>query len=147
MNRTVAVTIAASLLSLSGCVVGPNYKTPAAITAPAFKEAPPASFAESDGWKTGQPSDTRLKGDWWSMFQDPQLSELEAQVDGANQTLKAAAAKLSGVAVADIRTQSGHVILPGGTKIPYVDLSAEAAKIPPVLMSGGRTWIISLRPS
>jgi len=41
----------------------------------------------------------------------------------ARETLKAAAAKRSGVAVADIRTQSGHVILPDGTKIPYVELS------------------------
>ena len=51
----------------------------------------------------------------------------------ARETLKAAAAKRSGVAVADLRTQSGHVILPGGTKIAYVDLSADAARIPPVL--------------
>src|SRR5262249_59845530 len=50
----------------------------------------------------------------------------------ARETLKAAAAKRSGVPVADIRTQSGHVILPDGTKIPYVGLSAEAAKIQPV---------------
>src|SRR5215468_1496270 len=50
----------------------------------------------------------------------------------ARETLKAAAAKRSGVAVADLRTQSGHVILPDGTRIPYVELSAEAAKIPPV---------------
>jgi len=51
----------------------------------------------------------------------------------ARETLKTAAAKRSGVPVADIRTQSGHVILPDGTKIPYVELAAEAAKIPPVL--------------
>lgn len=51
----------------------------------------------------------------------------------ARETLKAAAAERSGVPVAEIRTQSGHVILPDGTKIPYVELSAEAAKIPPVL--------------
>src|SRR5262249_51852083 len=51
----------------------------------------------------------------------------------ARETLKAAAAKRSGVPVADIRTQSGHVILPGGTKNPYVELAAEAAKNPPVL--------------
>jgi isoquinoline 1-oxidoreductase subunit beta len=50
----------------------------------------------------------------------------------ARETLKAAAAKRSGVAVADLHTESGHVILPDGTKIPYVELSAEAAKIPPV---------------
>jgi isoquinoline 1-oxidoreductase beta subunit len=51
----------------------------------------------------------------------------------ARETLKAAAAKRSGIAVADLRTQSGHVILPDGTRIPYIELSAEAAKIPPVL--------------
>src|SRR5262249_25855456 len=51
----------------------------------------------------------------------------------ARETLKAAAAKRSGVPVADIRTQSAQVILPDGTKIPYVALAAEAATSPPVL--------------
>lgn len=51
----------------------------------------------------------------------------------ARETLKAAAAKRSGIPIADIRTQSGHVILPNGSKIAYVDLAAEAAKIAPVL--------------
>ena len=51
----------------------------------------------------------------------------------ARETLKAAAAKRSGVALADISTQSGHVILPNGTKISYVELAAEAARIAPVL--------------
>ena len=67
----------------------------------------------------------------------------------ARETLKAAAAKRSGVAVADIRTQSGSVILPDGTKIPYVELSAEAAKIPPVLDAKPRdpsTWRILGKP-
>lgn len=50
----------------------------------------------------------------------------------ARETLKAAAAKRSGVALADIRTQSGQVILPDGTKIPYGQLAAEAAQLPPV---------------
>jgi hypothetical protein len=35
--------IALALVPLSGCMVGPKYKTPAAIVAPSFKEAPPAS--------------------------------------------------------------------------------------------------------
>ncbi|CCB64943.1 xanthine dehydrogenase family protein molybdopterin-binding subunit [Hyphomicrobium sp. MC1] len=51
----------------------------------------------------------------------------------ARETLKAAAAKRSGVTAGELRTQSGHVILPDGTKIPYVDLSADAAKIPPMV--------------
>ncbi|MEQ1954826.1 xanthine dehydrogenase family protein molybdopterin-binding subunit [Mesorhizobium yinganensis] len=56
----------------------------------------------------------------------------------ARETLKAAAAKRSGIAVADLRTEAGHVILPDGTKIAYVDLAAEAAKIPPVMDVGLR---------
>jgi NodT family efflux transporter outer membrane factor (OMF) lipoprotein len=87
-----SAAIALALVLLSGCMVGPKYKTPAAIVAPSFKEAPPASFAEQDGWKPGQPSDTKLKGDWWTIFDDPQLNALESQIDGANQSLKAAAA-------------------------------------------------------
>ena len=73
-------------------MVGPNYKTPPAIVAPGFKETPPASFAEQDGWKAGQPSDTKLKGDWWTVFNDARLNALEVQVDTANQSLKAAEA-------------------------------------------------------
>jgi NodT family efflux transporter outer membrane factor (OMF) lipoprotein len=92
MKRALPITIAAALLLLSGCMVGPNYKTPSAILAPSFKEATPTSFAEQDGWKPGQPSDTKLKGDWWTLFQDARLNELEAQVDTANQSLKSAEA-------------------------------------------------------
>lgn len=67
----------------------------------------------------------------------------------ARETLKAAAAKRSGVAVADIRTRSGHVILPDGKKIPYVELAADAAGIPPVLDAQTRdpsTWRLIGKP-
>jgi NodT family efflux transporter outer membrane factor (OMF) lipoprotein len=104
MKKTAAVlAMAAVLSSLAGCMVGPNYKKPAAVSAPAFKEAPPATFAEQDGWKQGQPSDTKLKGDWWTLFDDLQLNSLEAQVDSANQTLKAAEANFRAA-----RTQIGY---------------------------------------
>jgi NodT family efflux transporter outer membrane factor (OMF) lipoprotein len=58
--------------------------------APGFKESPPASFKEDDGWKVIQPSDAQLKGNWWELFGDPQLNALEARVEEANQTLKMA---------------------------------------------------------
>jgi NodT family efflux transporter outer membrane factor (OMF) lipoprotein len=92
MRRALSITIAAALLFISGCMVGPNYKAPSAIMAPSFKETTPASFAQNDGWKPGEPSDTRLKGDWWTLFHDAQLNELETQVDTANQSLKSAEA-------------------------------------------------------
>jgi NodT family efflux transporter outer membrane factor (OMF) lipoprotein len=60
--------------------------------APAFKEELPDNFKSEDGWKPAQPSDAQLKGDWWTLFNDPQLNTLEVQIDPANQTLKEAEA-------------------------------------------------------
>ncbi len=83
-----AATVATLLLT--GCMVGPNYSRPSVPTAPGYKEAPPASFKDQDGWKVIQPGDAQIKGNWWELFDDPQLNSLEAKVDGANQTLKIA---------------------------------------------------------
>jgi NodT family efflux transporter outer membrane factor (OMF) lipoprotein len=93
VNRLFPISGSVAVLLLAGCMVGPQYKRPAAITTPSFKEEAPATQAGgSDGWKPGQPSDQKLKGDWWLMYQDQQLNALEAQVNTANQTLKAAEA-------------------------------------------------------
>jgi NodT family efflux transporter outer membrane factor (OMF) lipoprotein len=79
-------------LALGGCMVGPQYARPTAPLAPAFKEPLPENFKSEDGWKPAQPSDAQLKGDWWTLFNDPQLNTLEAQIDPANQTLQQAGA-------------------------------------------------------
>lgn len=79
-------------LVMAGCRVGPEYSRPSAPLAPAFKEPPPDNFRAEDGWKPAQPSDAKLKGDWWTLFNDPQLNTLEVQIDPANQTLKQAEA-------------------------------------------------------
>lgn len=50
----------------------------------------------------------------------------------ARETLKQAAAQETGVAVADMRTERGAVILPDGTQLTYTALAATAASIPAV---------------
>lgn len=75
----------AGVLELSGCAVGPRYKTPAMPAPPAYKE--------TGDWKTAEPNDRCLGGNWWEIFQDPQLNALEAQVNVSNQNLKAAVAQ------------------------------------------------------
>ncbi|MEC8795664.1 MAG: molybdopterin cofactor-binding domain-containing protein, partial [Pseudomonadota bacterium] len=50
----------------------------------------------------------------------------------ARETLRAAASKQTGVAVVDLRTENGAVVLPDGTRIPYPELAATAATIKPV---------------
>ena len=77
--------LALAVLQLGGCTVGPNYHTPVTQIPPAYKEAA--------GWKPAQPNDQNLGGDWWTIFQDPQLDALEAQVNVSNQNLKAAEAQ------------------------------------------------------
>jgi NodT family efflux transporter outer membrane factor (OMF) lipoprotein len=91
--RWMILSFAAGLgFVLAGCRVGPQYVRPTAPLAPAFKEPLPENFKPEDGWKPAQPSDAQLKGDWWTLFNDLQLSTLEAQIDPANQTLKQAEA-------------------------------------------------------
>jgi NodT family efflux transporter outer membrane factor (OMF) lipoprotein len=68
-----------------GCTVGPNYRTPTVQTPTAYKEA--------DGWKPAQPNDQNLGGNWWTIFNDPQLDQLELQVNVSNQNLKEAEAQ------------------------------------------------------
>ncbi len=79
------VLIAVAALQLTGCVVGPKYHPPAVQAPPAYKEV--------GDWKPAQPNDQNLGGEWWTIFQDPQLDALEQQVNVSNQNLKAATAQ------------------------------------------------------
>ncbi len=95
MKSARVAMVGAACLVLGGCMVGPKYSRPPAPVSPAFKEPGPSSFKEMDGWKTAQPSDRAIRGAWLELFNDPQLNALEGQVDGANQTLKQAAANFA----------------------------------------------------
>jgi NodT family efflux transporter outer membrane factor (OMF) lipoprotein len=91
-SRTIlAATAALSLaLAVAGCTVGPNYQRPATPPPPpAFKELPPPN-PPNGTWKQAQPSDAALRGNWWELYNDPQLNALEDKVAVSNQTLKAA---------------------------------------------------------
>ncbi|MEX0308860.1 MAG: molybdopterin cofactor-binding domain-containing protein [Tateyamaria sp.] len=50
----------------------------------------------------------------------------------ARETLKAAAAQQTGATLADLKTEKGAVILPGGGTVPYTELAATAATLEPV---------------
>jgi NodT family efflux transporter outer membrane factor (OMF) lipoprotein len=70
--------------AVAGCAVGPNYARPSAPMSPAFKEA--------QGWSPAAPADALDRGDWWSLFGDPVLNELEGRVEVSNQNIVAAEA-------------------------------------------------------
>ncbi|HEY1204627.1 MAG: efflux transporter outer membrane subunit [Bryobacteraceae bacterium] len=83
-----AAAAAGFSLLLAGCAVGPKYQRPAAPAAPAYKEIP-----GSDQWKTATPNEGALRANWWEIFGDPQLNQLESLVPAANQSLKQAEAQ------------------------------------------------------
>ena len=80
-------------LALSGCMVGPKYAKPVAPTTPGFKEAPTLS-GDDQGWHPAQPADQVAKGDWWLVFSDDGLNQLEPQVATSNENIKVALSNL-----------------------------------------------------
>jgi NodT family efflux transporter outer membrane factor (OMF) lipoprotein len=92
MNRQLGFTILVISALFTSCTVGPKYTNPNLPAAPAYSEQPPASFQESAEWKAAHPSDAVIRGNWWEIFNEPELSALEVQVAAANPTVQAAEA-------------------------------------------------------
>lgn len=75
----------ASSLALTGCLVGPSYKRPAAPAPPAY-----SSSGHYGDWAAAAPSDAADRGAWWTVYGDPQLNDLEQRCAAANQQIAAA---------------------------------------------------------
>src|SRR5206468_9793165 len=76
----------------AACNPAPKYARPPAAAPTAFKEAVPDEYKEGAGWKLAQPGDDKLRGKWWELYNDPQLSAIEDQVAISNQTIAVAEA-------------------------------------------------------
>jgi NodT family efflux transporter outer membrane factor (OMF) lipoprotein len=79
--------VLAAVIALSACAPTVKYVQPTVEIAPAFRE--------NAEWKTAQPADDLLRGNWWELFGDPDLNALEQQIDVSNQTLRAADAQFA----------------------------------------------------
>ena len=80
-------TVLVAGLALNGCLVGPDYVPPPAVTPENFKELK-GNLVK--GWKLATPRDRVDAGPWWAVYNDPTLDALEAQVEVSNQTVVAA---------------------------------------------------------
>src|SRR5271155_5403482 len=69
---------------LTGCNLAPVYDPPHYLL--------PDSYQGSGVFRVAQPQDAvSLRGDWWTLFGDEQLNQLEEQLGRENPTLAAAA--------------------------------------------------------
>jgi NodT family efflux transporter outer membrane factor (OMF) lipoprotein len=78
-------TAAAFAVLLTGCNTAPTYAKPDIDI--------PASFKETAGWKLADPNAAAVPDDWWRLFDDPVLNDLQAQVVVGNQNLAASLAQ------------------------------------------------------
>jgi NodT family efflux transporter outer membrane factor (OMF) lipoprotein len=105
-----------ALTALSGCQVGPHYTppVPTAVTAPNYKEAT-VNFHDQDGWKVASPQDAMIRGKWWEIFNEPELSDLEEQLVVNNQSIKASFENLMSAraVIAEARSQYWPTITVG----------------------------------
>lgn len=72
-------------LFIVGCKVGPDYVRPPVEMSLDYKEATKKS--ENKDWKVAQPQDDFDRGNWWEIFDDPQLNELIGQLNASNQSI------------------------------------------------------------
>ncbi len=115
-KRTAAIVM---FVVLSGCAVGPKYQRPEATSIPDSYTGPAVE------WKTATPQAHLPKGNWWEIFNDPELNQLEENAAAANQDLKAAAARFEQArAQADV-AKSGLFPRLGASFLPTEQLDSE----------------------
>jgi NodT family efflux transporter outer membrane factor (OMF) lipoprotein len=72
------------------------------------------------GWKTAEPRDDELRGNWWEIYNDPVLNGLEGEVNVSNQTLAQAEAQFRQARALVAQARAGY--------FPTVDLSASTSR-------------------
>jgi NodT family efflux transporter outer membrane factor (OMF) lipoprotein len=90
LRPVAAPSVLGLLIFLAGCRVGPPYHAPAppAVTAPNYKEST-VNFKDTEGWKVASPQDAMIRGNWWEIFNEPELNTLEEQLNINNENIKA----------------------------------------------------------
>ena len=86
-RAAVLVTALAVACTFIGCTVGPNYHRPTTAPPPlTYRELPPPPGT----WKPAVPADALARGQWWLLFGDPRLNELEKRLTSGNLQVQAA---------------------------------------------------------
>ncbi|CAN5398047.1 efflux transporter outer membrane subunit [soil metagenome] len=128
-----SLVIASALLA--SCTLGPDYVRPSAPLPPAFREAAP-------GWKTAEPADAAPRGDWWRLFNEPELDALVDELNSNNFTLasyeasyrqasaiarqaRAALLPTASLNASTGRSSNGNVVAPNNSSAVSVNASWE----------------------
>ena len=117
----------ACLVLFAGCSFAPKYGKPAVQTPATFKELTPEQSKETDGWKTAEPKDGMIRGQWWEIFHEPELNAFEGQVAVSNQTVAAALANF--LAARAVVKQARSQYFPTVSANPSVTRSRQSSQL------------------
>jgi len=90
---------AALSLLLGACSLAPPLKTPTIPSAVAYKEMGP--------WTQAQPGDRLPRDNWWMLFDNAEIGELEQRLIAGNPTLAAALANYAGATALKDQARAG----------------------------------------
>ncbi|MDE1178196.1 MAG: efflux transporter outer membrane subunit [Edaphobacter sp.] len=106
--RELAITSVFSVVVLAGCNKPPKYTPPKMALAP--------TWSGEGVFKVATPQDGVLRKDWWTLFGDQQLNDLEVKAAAANPDLQAAGEHF---------TQSRYLITQAHSRLlPHIGLGA-----------------------
>jgi NodT family efflux transporter outer membrane factor (OMF) lipoprotein len=91
--------VLSSVLLVTSCAVGPDYRRPEAAHPAVFKEA----------WLAAEPADDLPRGEWWRIYGDEVLDDLVSSADRSNQTIRQAEAAYR-VATATVATSRASLL-------------------------------------
>ncbi len=130
MNKHIFTGIIALAAGLSGCAVGPDYHRPAAMQSQPLPETfSGGNPTNQTAWKIAEPSANAPRGNWWEMFDDPELNRLETLALTNNQNLAAAASRFEQARDLATAARSGYYpqLTAGGT--PGGDINRQRTSV------------------
>ncbi len=160
-RRFISCIAAGVVLSATGCMVGPKYRKPVlpAYTAPGvtvdkskaeYKEAGPPDA----NWHPANPADGTLRGEWWMIFNNDELSLLEVKAGIQNESLKSYEARYEqalaqiGINRSQLFPQIGTQALAQGVRYsagrPYFTAPGTNAGVADIQLPLTASWEIDL---
>jgi NodT family efflux transporter outer membrane factor (OMF) lipoprotein len=107
------VALAAGVAAvLVGCSSAPRYERPAVEV--------PAAFKETAGWREANPQAADVPDEWWRLFADPVLDDLQSQLVLGNQNLQAS--------IAAVRVAQAALATSRASLVPSVGVGASASR-------------------
>lgn len=120
MRRAHYIIVAVAHLVLGGCSLAPHMQTPVVPAGDRYKE--------TGSWTQAEPADRLPRESWWTLYENPEIDELQRQLISGNPTLAAALADYAQARA--LRDQARAALFPTVSLNASVDRARESVNAP-----------------